>query len=396
MEKNSINKIAVIGAGYVGLSNATLFASINKKVVVIDVDDTKIEKINNGISPIKDNEISQYLEKYKEFISAKKIEKVDFSEIDLSIVCVPTNFVEEKNSFDTEILDNTIEKLIKLNENMKIIIKSTIPIGYTENISKKLGNNNVIFSPEFLREGKALYDNLYPQRIIFGALECNIKEIVELYKKATLKENVPVLFMSSTEAEATKIFSNTYLALRISFFNELDMFAETNKLNTENIINGMSYDDRIGGNYNNPSFGYGGYCLPKDTKQLLSQYDKIPNKIIKAITESNEIRKDYIVNEILKKDVNNIGIYKLSMKNNSDNYRESAILYIIKKLVENGKNILLFDNEVNEIPKDLNIKKYQNIDEFKKDSQIILANRKNKEIEDVINKVYTRDIFNEN
>ena len=325
-------KIAVAGTGYVGLSLATLLSQ-NNEVVALDIIPEKVEKINNRISPIKDEYIEKFFKEKSLNLRATLDYKDAFSGADFVIISTPTNYDEEKNFFDTSSVEDIIEKVISMNDkNITMVIKSTIPVGYTENIKEEYNIDNIFFSPEFLREGKALYDNLYPSRIIVGSKTEKAKTFAKLLQDAAEKENINTLFMNSTEAEAVKLFSNTYLALRVAYFNELDTYADVKGLNTKDIINGVCLDPRIGNNYNNPSFGYGGYCLPKDTKQLLANYNDVPQNLIEAIVKSNETRKEFITDEILKKNPKVVGIYRLTMKAESDNFRFSAIQDIIKGL----------------------------------------------------------------
>ena len=326
-------KIAIAGVGYVGLSLATLLSQYNE-VVALDIIEDKVDKINSKISPIEDKYIEKYLRTKKLNLRATLDYKDAFCNADFIIICMPTNYDEKNNFFDTSLVEEIIEKIKNMKISTTIIIKSTVPVGFTEKMKRKHNMNNIIFSPEFLREGKALYDNLYPSRIILGDKNEQAKKFAELLKKASLKKDVAIKFMKSTEAEAVKLFSNTYLALRIAYFNELDTYAEIKGLNTKNLIEGVCMDQRIGDFYNNPSFGYGGYCLPKDTKQLKANYKDVPENLITAIVNSNATRKQHIVKEILSKEPKIIGIYKLSMKKDSDNFRTSAIFDIIDMLIE--------------------------------------------------------------
>lgn len=384
-------KIAVIGIGYVGLSLATLLSQYNE-VVALDIVKEKVEKVNNRISPIEDECIKEYFKTKQLNLRATLDYKEACEGVDFIIICMPTNYDENTNFFDTSLVEEMINKVRELQTSATIVIKSTVPVGFTEHIKTKYKIDNVIFSPEFLREGKALYDNLYPSRIIVGDETEKAKEFANLLKEASLKENVIVKFMKATEAEAVKLFSNTYLALRIAYFNELDTYAEMKELNTQNLIEGVCLDQRIGDFYNNPSFGYGGYCLPKDTKQLKANYKDVPENLITAIVNSNITRKKHIAEEILNKNGETIGIYKLSMKKDSDNYRASAIFDIIDMLIENGKNIIIYDPKFNKYEYK-GCKIIQNLTEFKEKSSIIIANRIENELDDVMEKVYTRDIF---
>lgn len=384
-------KIAIAGVGYVGLSLATLLSQYNE-VVALDIIEDKVDKINSKISPIEDKYIEKYLRTKKLNLRATLDYKDAFCNADFIIICMPTNYDEKNNFFDTSLVEEIIEKIKNMKISTTIIIKSTVPVGFTEKMKRKHNMNNIIFSPEFLKEGKALYDNLYPSRIILGDKNEQAKKFAELLKKASLKKDVAIKFMKSTEAEAVKLFSNTYLALRIAYFNELDTYAEIKGLNTKNLIEGVCMDQRIGDFYNNPSFGYGGYCLPKDTKQLKANYKDVPENLITAIVNSNATRKQHIVKEILSKEPKIIGIYKLSMKKDSDNFRTSAIFDIIDMLIEKNKNIIIYEPQYeNENYK--NCKIVRDIKSFKENSSIIIANRIEDELADVMDKVYTRDIY---
>lgn len=385
-------KIAVAGTGYVGLSLATLLSQ-NNEVVALDIIPEKVEKINNRVSPIKDEYIEKFFNEKNLNLRATLDYKEAFNGADFVIISTPTNYDEEKNFFDTSSVEDIIEKVISMNDkNITMVIKSTIPVGYTENIKEEYNIDNIFFSPEFLREGKALYDNLFPSRIIIGDKNERGQTFAKLLQEAALREKINTLFMNSTEAEAVKLFSNTYLALRVAYFNELDTYADVKGLNARDIINGVCLDPRIGNSYNNPSFGYGGYCLPKDTKQLLANYRDVPQNLIEAIVKSNATRKEFIVNEILEKRPKVVGIYRLTMKAGSDNFRASAILDIIKGLKANNQKIIIYEptlkeNEYNgcKIVNDLN--------KFKTESSIIMANRVTNEIRDEKRKIYTRDLF---
>lgn len=384
-------KIAIAGVGYVGLSLATLLSQYNE-VVALDIIKDKVDKINSKISPIEDKYIEKYLKTKKLNLRATLDYKDAFYNADFIIICMPTNYDEKNNFFDTSLVEEIIEKIKNMKISTTIIIKSTVPVGFTEKMKRKHNMNNIIFSPEFLREGKALYDNLYPSRIILGDKNEQAKKFAELLKKSSLKKDVAIKFMKSTEAEAVKLFSNTYLALRIAYFNELDTYAEIKGLNTKNLIEGVCMDQRIGDFYNNPSFGYGGYCLPKDTKQLKANYKDVPENLITAIVKSNATRKQHIVKEILSKEPKIIGIYKLSMKKDSDNFRTSAIFDIIDMLIEKNKNIIIYEPQYeNENYK--NCKIVRDIKSLKENSSIIIANRIEDELVDVMDKVYTRDIY---
>lgn len=394
MEKN---KIAVIGVGYVGLSLSVLLSRDNE-VVALDVDEAKVDSVNNNISPIADSCIQKNLVNKNLSLSGTLNKKEAYSDANFVIIATPTNYDEKQGYFDTSSVELAIEDSLDICPEALIVIKSTIPIGFTKRMSEKFNSKNIIYSPEFLREGFALYDNFYPSRIIIGG-HCNLsRKFSDLLVRAAKKEpkDIPLLFMDSTEAECVKLFSNSYLALRVAFFNELDGFAESNELNSKNIIQGMSSDTRIGNFYNNPSFGYGGYCLPKDTKQLLASFsNKIPKNIINAVVESNEDRKTFIANNILKKNPKIVGIYSLVMKSGSNNYRASAIIDVMHNLKKEGISVIIyepaFDGSLFE-----GIKVEKNFDEFKKLSDIIITNRMTTNLSDCQEKIYTRDIFGDN
>ena len=387
-------KIAVAGTGYVGLSLATLLSQKNE-VVALDVIPEKVEKINNRISPIQDEYIQKYFKEKKLNLKATLDYKEAFEGAEFVIISTPTNYDEEKNFFDTSSVEDIIEKVISMNDkNITMVVKSTIPVGYIEKTKEYYNIDNIFFSPEFLREGKALYDNLYPSRIIVGNKGKKGKEFAKLLKDAALKDDIPELFMNSTEAEAVKLFANTYLALRVAYFNELDTYASVKGLNTKDIIEGVGLDPRIGTQYNNPSFGYGGYCLPKDTKQLLANYKDVPQNLIEAIVKSNKTRKEFIAEEIVKMNPEVVGIYRLTMKSGSDNFRSSAIQDIIKSLKAEGKKIIIYEPTL-EKEEFSNCKVVNDLDEFKKESSVIMANRLEDCIKDVKEKVYTRDLFSE-
>ena len=385
-------KIAVAGTGYVGLSLATLLSQKNE-VVALDVIPEKVEKINNRISPIQDEYIQKYFKEKKLNLKATLDYKEAFEGAEFVIISTPTNYDEEKNFFDTSSVEDIIEKVISMNDkNITMVVKSTIPVGYIEKTKEYYNIDNIFFSPEFLREGKALYDNLYPSRIIVGNKGKKGKEFAKLLKDAALKDDIPELFMNSTEAEAVKLFANTYLALRVAYFNELDTYASVKGLNTKDIIEGVGLDPRIGTQYNNPSFGYGGYCLPKDTKQLLANYKDVPQNLIEAIVKSNKTRKEFIAEEIVKMNPEVVGIYRLTMKSGSDNFRSSAIQDIIKSLKAEGKKIIIYEPTL-EKEEFSNCKVVNDLDEFKKEASVIMANRLEECIKDVKNKVFTRDLF---
>lgn len=382
-------KIAVAGTGYVGLSLATLLSTKNE-VLAYDILEDKVNKINKRISPIKDEVIEDYFKNKKLNLKATNNYKVAFKETEFIIISTPTNYDEKTNYFDTTSVEDIIKKVISINKDATIVIKSTIPVGFTDKVKEKYKIENIFFSPEFLREGHALYDNLYPSRIIVGSYTDKGKKFALLLKECSLKKDIPIKYMSSTEAEAVKLFANTYLAIRVAFFNEVDTYAEIKNLNTKNIIEGICLDPRIGANYNNPSFGYGGYCLPKDTKQLLANYKDVPQNIIEAVVKSNETRKEHIVNMILAKNPKIVGIYRLTMKSNSDNFRASAILDIITKLKEKNINIIIYEPTIKDY---YDIRVENDIEKFKKISDIIVANRYSSVLDDIKEKVYTRDLF---
>ena len=382
-------KIAVAGTGYVGLSLATLLSTKNE-VLAYDILEDKVNKINKRISPIKDEVIEDYFKNKKLNLKATTNYKVAFKETEFIIISTPTNYDEKTNYFDTTSVEDIIKKVIYINKDATIVIKSTIPVGFTDKVKEKYKIENIFFSPEFLREGHALYDNLYPSRIIVGSYTDKGKKFALLLKECSLKKDIPIKYMSSTEAEAVKLFANTYLAIRVAFFNEVDTYAEVKHLNTKNIIEGICLDPRIGANYNNPSFGYGGYCLPKDTKQLLANYKDVPQNMIEAVVKSNETRKEHIVNMILAKNPKIVGIYRLTMKSNSDNFRASAILDIITKLKEKNINIIIYEPTIKDY---YDIRVENDIEKFKKISDIIVANRYSSVLDDIKEKVYTRDLF---
>lgn len=396
-------KIAVAGTGYVGLSVATLLAQKNS-VVAVDIVPERVEKINKRIPTIKDKEIEEYFSCKELDLVATLDAKEAYSTADYVIIATPTNYDSEKNFFDTSAVETVIALVSEYNPNAIIVIKSTVPVGYTEKIRKETGNENIIFSPEFLRESKALYDNLYPSRIIVGTDLDNIKLVeaanffAEILKDSSEKENVDILTMGYTEAEAVKLFANTYLALRVAYFNELDTYAEIYGLDSKQIIDGVCLDPRIGMHYNNPSFGYGGYCLPKDTKQLLANYDNVPQKLIKAIVEANSIRKDYVAKEILNKlyscdGEKVVGIYRLTMKSDSDNFRQSAIQGVMKRLCENKIKIVIYEPTLEKETMFEGHELIKNLTEFKEVSNVILVNRYDNKLDDVYEKIYTRDIY---
>jgi len=384
-------KIAVAGTGYVGLSNAVVLAQ-HHSVTAVDLSDEKVEQINRGLSPIIDHEISEYLASGKLDLRASTIGDAAYEDADVVVIATPTNYDEKSNFFDTSTVESVLSQVLRVNSEAMVVVKSTVPVGYTKRLQHEHPNARIVFSPEFLREGRALYDNLHPSRIVVGDTGPDGKLFAELLLEGALDEDVPVLLTDATEAEAIKLFANTFLAIRVAYFNELDTYAAAHGLSTAQIIEGVGLDPRIGNHYNNPSFGYGGYCLPKDTKQLLANYQEVPQNLIQAVVSSNTTRKDFVAADVLSLEPAVVGVYRLVMKSGSDNFRESAIQGIMKRIKAKGIEVIVYEPELtdddffhSEVVRDL--------DEFKKRSDVILANRKASSLSDVAEKIYTRDIY---